>query len=103
MDSKGWIPIALIASFNRIKQLTIDVAMVKSVLSLSSIIEVREDYVRLNNRQWVKYVLPGATSSPFEEDELDEDEDEDDVVFVLGGEGDLLHFTRGGLTTDTLR
>ncbi|KAH9477865.1 N-glycosidase [Psilocybe cubensis] len=41
MDSKGWIPIELIASFNRVKTLTMDVALVRDVLALSSIAQVR--------------------------------------------------------------
>lgn len=41
MDSKGWIPIELIASFNRVKALTMDVGLVRDVLALSSIAQVR--------------------------------------------------------------
>ena len=89
MDSKGWISIPLIASFNRIKHLTNDLTMVKNVLSLSSIVEVKEEHVRLNNRQWSKYILPSAARSPYEEEDVEEEEEEDDIVFVLGGEGDF--------------
>ncbi|KAH8116135.1 winged helix DNA-binding domain-containing protein [Phellopilus nigrolimitatus] len=107
MDSRGWIPIHLIASFNRVRQLTTDVQMVKDILSLSSLIEVRDEHVRLSNELWVSFVLPGAADSTVERDgtgstqakngvyeqrvaddgerEAEEDE-EDDVVFVLGQE-----------------
>ncbi|KAI5120889.1 hypothetical protein M0805_002989 [Coniferiporia weirii] len=107
MDSKGWIPIDLIASFNRIKRLTTDVRMVADVLSLSSLVEVRDGHVRLVNRQWANFVLPGARTSTVSDGDFDvsgsqslasgqhvdeeaekevDEEEEDDVVFVLGGE-----------------
>lgn len=86
MDSKGWISIPLISSFNRIRSLTTDTQKVKDVLYLSSVLEVKNDHVRLNNRQWSKYILPNAATCVFD-DEDEEEEDEDDVVFVLGGEG----------------
>lgn len=47
---------------------------------------MKNDHVRLNNRQWSKYILPNAATCVFD-DEDEEEEDEDDVVFVLGGEG----------------
>lgn len=86
MDSLGWISIPLIASFNRVKQLTNDVQMVKDVLGLSSLVEVRDDFVRMSNDQWRSFVLPGAAVSSLEEHEVEEmeEEEEDDVVFVLG-------------------
>lgn len=68
MDSKGWLLIDLIASFNRVKQLTEKTQLVRDVLSLSSIVEMRENYVRLRNEQWKNYVLPDAATSPFEDE-----------------------------------
>ncbi|KAF9003424.1 hypothetical protein BDQ17DRAFT_1356199 [Cyathus striatus] len=65
MDSRGWIPIPLIASFNRIKRLTADVQLVRDVLTLSSIVQVREDNVRMGG--WERYVLPDAPKSAVDE------------------------------------
>ncbi|KAK8847363.1 hypothetical protein IAR55_005220 [Kwoniella newhampshirensis] len=65
MDSEGWIDIAMIASFNRVKSITPDVAIVRECMTLSSLLEVREERVRLagpGSRQWV---LPGAKPSEF--------------------------------------
>lgn len=129
MDSKGWIPIDLIASFNRVKQLTTDAQMVKDVLSLSSLVEIRDDHVRLANRAWKSYVLPNAKPSALggdddmtsvnasaralsqhqygehyhpgaqgfaheaEKDTIEEEE-EDDVEFVLNREENPLSFDR---------
>lgn len=113
MDSKGWLLIDEIASFNRVKQLTTDIELVHEVLSQSSIIEMRENYIRLSNGKWKNYVLPdaaismlkdesdsysesqpepniedgenvGSTTHHHQQDEKDEEEDEDDVVFVMG-------------------
>ncbi|KAH9921379.1 hypothetical protein B0H21DRAFT_199855 [Amylocystis lapponica] len=113
MDAQGWISISLIASFNRVKHLTMDLQLVKDVLTLSSLVEVREDWVRM--RQWEQFVLPYAPKSaleggspsdlyqPVEEGEpaVDDsgeaescheecegdEEDEEDVVFVLDRDG----------------
>lgn len=106
MDSRGWVPIPLIASFNRVKRLTQDINLVRDALALSSLVEVKDDYVRLSNDQWKQWVLPQAPRSIVEdggggldvlqlgheersgkvqvadEGEIEEDE-EDDVVFVL--------------------
>ena len=61
MDSRGWIPISLIASFNRVKKLTLDTNLVKEVLYLSSMVQVRDDWVRMGG--WERFVLPDAEES----------------------------------------
>ncbi|KAJ8488817.1 hypothetical protein ONZ51_g3301 [Trametes cubensis] len=67
MDSRGWIPISLIASFNRVQKLTTDPQLVTDVLVLSSLVEVRDGYVRTH--QWQQYVLPTAQKSRVEPDD----------------------------------
>lgn len=123
MDSRGWIPISLIASFKRVRTLTPDIALVTDVLILSSIVEVRDEWVRMGGNQWEPFVLPDAPTSivepplearnaymqmpvpneapqpgpehasglseesPVDSEHVEgevEDEDEDDVVFVMG-------------------
>lgn len=124
MDAQGWIPISLLASFRRVQSLTFDVQLVRDVLTLSSLVEVRGDWVRMH--RWRNYVLPDAPPSPLDADgalpyaapagtgephfagaadsavfyheaeaavpregeEDGEDEEEDDVEFVLGGDLD---------------
>jgi la-related protein 1 len=66
MDSRGWIPISLLASFNRVRQLTLDQRLVRDVLALSTIAEVRNDFVRLGAGEWARFVLPGAPASTVE-------------------------------------
>ncbi|KDQ22241.1 hypothetical protein PLEOSDRAFT_1109363 [Pleurotus ostreatus PC15] len=99
MDSKGWISIHLIASFKRVTALTHEFQLVKEVLSLSSVVQVNNDWVRMDG--WERFVLPDAKPSVVEAEtaelpslqpneldhqEDDEDEDEEDVVFVLDDE-----------------
>ncbi|KAJ4468779.1 hypothetical protein J3R30DRAFT_3304423 [Lentinula aciculospora] len=63
MDSHGWVPISLIASFNRVRQITTDEPFVRDVLNISSVVEVEGDMVRMKERAWERFVLPGAQSS----------------------------------------
>ncbi|KAF5366169.1 hypothetical protein D9758_005754 [Tetrapyrgos nigripes] len=62
MDSRGWVPISLIASFNRVRSLTTDERLVREVVALSSVVEARGDSVRMRG-DWERYVLPGAPIS----------------------------------------
>jgi la-related protein 1 len=98
MDKEGWIPISVIASFNRVKQLTIDAQLVKDVLTLSTVCQVKGEWVRMN--EWRQFVLPTARESVVEESLMrayeeslngtsvsgdgEEEEEEEDVVFVMG-------------------
>ena len=58
---------SLIASFNRVRQLTTDVPLVRDVLLLSSIVQVKGDWVRM--KSWELFVLPDAVASDVENDE----------------------------------
>lgn len=68
MDSKGWIPIQLLASFNRVRQLTLDMTLVRDVLLLSSVAQVHQggDWVRMGG--WESFVLPDAKRSVVDDD-----------------------------------
>ncbi|KAF8519428.1 hypothetical protein JB92DRAFT_2710844 [Gautieria morchelliformis] len=109
MDNRGWVPISVIASFNRVRQLTYDVGLVRDVMGLSILVEVQGDKVRLRDRQWVPFILPDAAASdvpepmeqlqqqqqahamqstsesPYSQQEEVEDEE---VVFVMAKEGE---------------
>ncbi|EJD54779.1 hypothetical protein AURDEDRAFT_110265 [Auricularia subglabra TFB-10046 SS5] len=100
MDSRGWIPIALVATFNRVRALTASPALVREVMGVSALLEVRGDRVRLRDAQWKPYVtpdaVPSAGDSSDDEDarveaalrrpatgDGDEEDSDDDIVFVL--------------------
>ncbi|KAF8308209.1 winged helix DNA-binding domain-containing protein, partial [Clavulina sp. PMI_390] len=63
MDSEGWVDIAMIASFKRMQNLTQDIALVHDTMLLSAFLEVTETRVRLSQRRWQDFVLPGAQQS----------------------------------------
>lgn len=106
MDAKGWISISTLASFNRVRSLTPDYQCVKDVLTLSTVLSVHEDWVRMHG--WESFVLPNAPQSKIEQDgesapeatveaptrhdeaergdDAEEEEEEEDVVFVIGKE-----------------
>ena len=108
MDSRGWIPISLLASFNRVRQLTLDPQLVREVLALSQIVEMRDDCVRMGGGEWAQFVLTDAPMSTVEgtsvgyvregrggtageeegdhveeEGEVEEDEEEEDIEIVM--------------------
>lgn len=60
MDAEGWIPIALLASFKRIKTYTLDPALVREMLRLSNQAEldVTQERVRMALGLWASYLLP---------------------------------------------
>ena len=64
MDSHGWIPVKVLASFNRVRSLTLDEHLVKDVLTLSSLTEVRGNWVRLH--RWQPWIYPNASESVVE-------------------------------------
>jgi la-related protein 1 len=65
MDTEGWIDISMVGSFNRVKSLTPDLDIVKECMHLSSLLEVREDKVRLTNNESYRWVLPDAKACMF--------------------------------------
>jgi la-related protein 1 len=107
MNPEGWISIPLLASFNRITQLTPDPHLVRDVLTLSSTAEVSGDWVRMSGNQWTPFVLPpstGSTPQPtlpetaivqegVDDDGNLEEEEDDDVEFVMGREPGIQSWT----------
>ncbi|CAG8664821.1 4744_t:CDS:10 [Funneliformis caledonium] len=57
MDSEGYVPISLLAGFNRVKALTLDEAFVREALLMSYIVEVNGDKVR-KREGWEFWLLP---------------------------------------------
>ena len=63
MGNEGWIDISVIASFNRIQNLTQDYNLVRDTMTLSAYLEVNENMVRLAHRRWQEFVLPPTPNS----------------------------------------
>lgn len=62
MDDQGWLPIPLISSFNRIKNLSTDLSIISETMSLTPLLEMNGQFVRLRGN-WFDWLLPGATKS----------------------------------------
>lgn len=102
MDSRGWIPISLLASFNRVRQLTLDPQLVREVLALSQILEMRDDCVRMGRGEWAQFVLAdapvstveglggeggwGGAAGEEEEGEIEDEDEEEDIEIVMDRE-----------------
>lgn len=55
MSKEGYIPVSLIASFNRMKQLTQDVKLIIDVCKTSEKLEVKDEV-------WVSYTMSSVPS-----------------------------------------
>ncbi|KAF9932538.1 La ribonucleoprotein domain member 1 [Linnemannia zychae] len=57
MDDEGFVPLSLVANFNRVKYLTLDLALIKEALKNSKCIETRGDKIRRRG-DWATWVFP---------------------------------------------
>lgn len=65
MNGQGWIPLHLIASFNRVRMLTPDPLVIIASLANSALVEVSADQLYLRpKQQWEPWVLPEAQRDP---------------------------------------
>ncbi|KAI9486623.1 MAG: hypothetical protein EXX96DRAFT_48375 [Benjaminiella poitrasii] len=67
MDTEGYVPLSLIAGFNRVRGLTNDMTLVRAALELSQILEVKKKEVKEEGSEllrkkegWKTWVLPAA-------------------------------------------
>jgi len=72
MDREGWLPIELIATFNRLRHLTTDIGIVTEALKLSPELEVCDGYVR-KRHDWQRWLLPANKPIESTIDELNGD------------------------------
>lgn len=67
MDDQGWIDISIISSFNRIKNLSTDINVVRDTMGLTPLLEMTGQHVRLRGI-WSEWLLPGAARSVVRDD-----------------------------------
>lgn len=106
MDSNGWVDISMIACFNRIKNLTEDVTVVKEAAEISAMLEVRDDKLRLANGEYRQWVLPDAKPSAIDRDNSDAAASAPAQLaneLNLGVPGDLSDEARGKIQGDVQR
>ncbi|BFZ64799.1 hypothetical protein YB2330_005952 [Saitoella coloradoensis] len=59
MDGEGWVAVAFLANFNRVKQLTLDEKVVREACRGSQIVEVSVDGEKVRKREgWEMWVVP---------------------------------------------
>ncbi|KAK1551080.1 hypothetical protein Q3G72_029929 [Acer saccharum] len=56
MDDEGWVPIKLIAGFNKVKLLTSNIRFILDALRGSMVVEVCGDKIRRRN-DWIKWII----------------------------------------------
>ncbi|KAL1918576.1 uncharacterized protein VTP21DRAFT_2598 [Calcarisporiella thermophila] len=66
MDSEGFVPLQLLASFNRVKQLSAEVSVLSDALQTSQVVEVRGDKVR-RREGWDFWLFKHQDSRPADE------------------------------------
>ncbi|KAK1325001.1 hypothetical protein QJS10_CPA01g00368 [Acorus calamus] len=57
MDGQGWVPISLIAGFNRVKQMTTDIQIILNAVRASTLVELKDGKIR-RRVGWTKWILP---------------------------------------------
>ncbi|KAI4386827.1 hypothetical protein MLD38_004726 [Melastoma candidum] len=62
MDEQGWVPISLVARFNKVSELTDNVQIIMDSLYHSTVVEVQGDKIR-RRIDWRRWIMP--TVNPF--------------------------------------
>ncbi|XP_071702391.1 la-related protein 1C-like [Rutidosis leptorrhynchoides] len=62
MDEQGWVPVSLIAGFNKVSSLTNDIQLILGVMQTSTLVEVQGDKLRRRN-DWMRWLMPPAQYS----------------------------------------
>lgn len=57
MDHQGFVPVSVIASFNRVRMLAMNPSQILDALRFSTVVEVQGDRVRKRD-DWAKWILP---------------------------------------------
>ncbi|KAG9062034.1 La ribonucleoprotein domain member 1 [Linnemannia hyalina] len=66
MDAQGFVPLSLVANFNRVKSLTTDHALIKETIKDSNVIELNGDNIRKKG-DWATWIFPKEDGSvPFQ-------------------------------------
>lgn len=57
MDDQGWVPVKLIAGFNKVLHLTDNIQIILDAVRTSSAVEVQGDKIRRRN-DWMRWIMP---------------------------------------------
>eukprot|EP01018_Ginkgo_biloba_P019166 Gb_04152 [translate_table: standard] len=89
MDEQGWVSVSLIANFNRVRQLTTNVALIIDTLRNSTVVELQGDKVRKRG-DWSNWLLPhglyNSVSNTLPQHTLREEMNDNEIKWAgLGG------------------
>lgn len=74
MDSEGWVPVGLLADFNRVKALTTDPNEILQILADSELVEVKDDKLRRKD-DWKLWLLPLEMKEALDQEKKPKEED----------------------------
>ncbi|MCD7451987.1 hypothetical protein HAX54_014597 [Datura stramonium] len=57
MDEHGWVPVTLIAGFNKVRELTDNMQLILNVVRSSTVVEVQGEKLRQRN-DWFRWLIP---------------------------------------------
>lgn len=86
MDSEGWIDMATVLTFKRIKSLTTSLDLLRDTIALSPLIDLDHDrYLFRTKTDWQRWLMPGAKTheaagGKSQEHSASEDGDNDGTV-----------------------
>jgi len=76
MDSEGWIPVSLLANFNRVKTLTTDPDEIMEVLSTSELVECKDNKFLRCRENWKIWLIPNSNKKHDVEEKKEEKKEE---------------------------
>ncbi|PKA54046.1 hypothetical protein AXF42_Ash016211 [Apostasia shenzhenica] len=82
MDEEGWVPIYVVAKFNRVRNLTNNIPYILDTMRLSSAVEIQGDKIRKRN-DWRTWLMPPSSDSGVNPNPQSEANTTDDLTAKL--------------------
>lgn len=79
MDAQGWVPILIIAKFNRVRNMTTNVPFILDALRSSTVVEVQGDKIR-KREDWSNWLLPSGHNNSLSSTKFHQNTTDDKVT-----------------------
>jgi len=79
MDVQGWVPISIIAKFNRVRSMTTNVLFILDALRSSNVVEVQGDKIR-KREDWSNWPLPSGHNNSVSNTKIRQNTTDDKVI-----------------------
>jgi hypothetical protein len=79
MDARGWVPISIIAKFNRVRSMTTNVHFILDALRSSNVVEVQGDKLR-KREDWSNWLLPSGHNNSVSNTKIHQNTTDDKVI-----------------------